>query len=419
MREWQVFELREIMHALYDGPHATPKISSEGAIFLGIKNVTEDGRLDLSEIRYIAEDDLSKWTKRVTPQKDDIVFSYEATLHRYARISEGFRGCLGRRMALIRPNKKVVDVNFLFNYLLSPLWRNEVERNILTGATVDRIPLTNVPKFKLYLPPLPIQKKIAGILSAYDDLIENNLKRIKLLEEMTQITYEEWFVRLRFPDHESTPINPTTGLPEGWTKKQIQDTGDVVTGKTPSTTNSDFFGKDVPFIKTPDMANAPYVTHSEQFLSKLGADSQKKKYLPKNSLMVSCIGTVGVTALIAIPSQTNQQINSIVFKDQIYAYFMYCFSQRLKPLLQGLGSNGATMTNVNKGKFEAIEFDCPSDELLKKFQASVSSNFDAVLNLQYQNQRLREARDILLPRLMTGVIDVENYDPTQLLKEAA
>jgi type I restriction enzyme S subunit len=227
---WPIVELQEVMSALYDGPHATPKESHNGAIFLGIKNVTEDGRLDLENIRYIAEDDMPRWTKRVIPAKDDIVFSYEATLHRYARIPEGFRGCLGRRMALIRVNKKVCDVEFLFSYFLSPLWRCEVERHILTGATVDRIPLTHVPKFKVHLPPLPAQKKIAKILSAYDRLIENNLKRIKLLEEMAQITYEEWFVRLRFPGHESTPINPKTGLPEGWRMGNMQDLFDFKNG---------------------------------------------------------------------------------------------------------------------------------------------------------------------------------------------
>ncbi|MBL0320172.1 MAG: restriction endonuclease subunit S [Alphaproteobacteria bacterium] len=313
--------------------------------------------------------------------------------------------------------KSGFDSFFLYYSLLNKGLNGQYD-GYFTGAAIKHLTGENLAKVEVDFPPLSIQKKIGAVLAAYDDLIENNLKRIRLLEEMAQITYEEWFVRLRFPGHESTPINPETGLPEGWSKKQIQDIGDVITGKTPSTTNSDFFGQDVPFIKTPDMADAPYVIRTEQSLSKLGADSQKKKYLPKNSLMVSCIGTVGVTGLVAIPSQTNQQINSIVFRNPIYTYFMYCLSRRLKPLLDGLGSNGATMTNVNKGKFEAIEFDCPSDELLEKFHSSVSSNFDAVLNLQFQNQRLREARDILLPRLMTGVIDAESYDPAQLLKEA-
>ena len=96
--------IKKFAVGIFDGPHATPQEASEGAVFLGIKNFTDDGRLDLSEIRYVSENDLPRWTKRVTPQQGDVVFTYEATLHRYAIIPEGFRGCLGRRVALLRPN---------------------------------------------------------------------------------------------------------------------------------------------------------------------------------------------------------------------------------------------------------------------------------------------------------------------------
>ena len=106
---WRRVSIKSICTGVYDAPHATPKPSDNGAIFLGIKNITEDGKLDLSNIRYISEDDFIKWTKRVLPRAGDIVFSYEATLHRYAIIPEGFRGCLGRRLALIRTNDLKVN----------------------------------------------------------------------------------------------------------------------------------------------------------------------------------------------------------------------------------------------------------------------------------------------------------------------
>ena len=100
---WEVRPIKEIVEGVYDGPHATPPPAEHGAVFLGIKNITESGRLDLSSTRYIAEEDLPKWTRRVSPQAGDIVFFYEATLNLYALIPEGFRGCLGRRLALVRP----------------------------------------------------------------------------------------------------------------------------------------------------------------------------------------------------------------------------------------------------------------------------------------------------------------------------
>lgn len=160
---------------IYDGPHATPPKSDSGAVFLGISNFS-NGRLDLSNIRYISEDDLPQWTKRVTPKAHDIVFSYEATLNLYAIIPDGFYGCLGRRMALMRPDERKVDYRFLYYYMFSTEWREEIERYKVNGSTVDRIPLVSFPSFTVNLPDMATQRYIAEILSELDDKIEINNK---------------------------------------------------------------------------------------------------------------------------------------------------------------------------------------------------------------------------------------------------
>lgn len=153
--------IKEYALGIYDGPHATPAESPDGAVFLGIRNTTENGRLDMSEIRHVAERDLPKWTKRVTPSPGDVVLTYEATLHRYAIIPEGFRGCLGRRVALIRPNPRMVDGRYLLYYFLSRRWRAVVDSYVITGATVDRIPIEKLPDFPVVLPDLPVQQRMA------------------------------------------------------------------------------------------------------------------------------------------------------------------------------------------------------------------------------------------------------------------
>lgn len=159
---------------IFDGPHATPKLEESGkAIFLGIREITANGRLDLTAARWVVESDYEKWTRRVIPQKGDIVFTYEATLHRYARIPEGLQCCLGRRTALIRPDPQKVNPDYLFQHLLSPAWRAVIEANIITGATVDRIPLSKFPEFEVLLPPRSEQDEIASVLTAYDKLIYN------------------------------------------------------------------------------------------------------------------------------------------------------------------------------------------------------------------------------------------------------
>ena len=150
-------------------------------MFLGIREITSDGHLDLSEARWVAERDYEKWTRRVVPQAGDIVFTYEATLHRYARIPQELDCCLGRRTALIRPDPQRVNPDFLFQYLFSPAWRAQVESNVISGATVNRIPLSKFPAFEVMLPPRGEQDKIAATLTAYDKLISNiSMQREKL-----------------------------------------------------------------------------------------------------------------------------------------------------------------------------------------------------------------------------------------------
>ncbi|WP_295388858.1 restriction endonuclease subunit S [uncultured Thiodictyon sp.] len=170
---FQLYEIGRIA-GIFDGPHATPALHLQGvAVFLGIREITADGHIELSEARWVSEADYPKWTKRVTPEGGDIVFTYEATLNRYALIPDGLRCCLGRRTALIRPNPEKVNPRFLFHHLFSPEWRSQIDANVVAGATVDRISLKKFPAFQVKLPPREVQDSIADTLSTYDELIEN------------------------------------------------------------------------------------------------------------------------------------------------------------------------------------------------------------------------------------------------------
>jgi len=277
------------------------------------------------------------------------------------------------------------------------------------GGAVPTLNRNVLKSLKVDVPPLQTQQKIAKILSNYDDLIENNLKRIKLLEESARLTYEEWFLRFRI-DGKKLEIDSDTGLPFGWECKLMKDFGEVVTGKTPSTDNESYYGGDIPFVKTPSMHGNTYTLETADYLTNLGANSQQNKFLSKNSLMVSCIGTAGVYSLVAGNCQTNQQINSIRFYKDEYTFYIYGFAGHLTNVLDAIGSNGATMTNVNKTKFENIKAPMPSIDLLERFHNTFNSNFESILNIMKQNQLLKEARDILLPRLMTGMIDTDDMD---------
>ena len=196
------------------------------------------------------------------------------------------------------------------------------------------------------------------------------------------------------------------GVPEGWKIREVCDFGEVITGKTPSTSKVEYYGGNIPFVTIPDMHNTVFPLSTEKYLSTQGANTQKNKYLPPNSVMVSCIATVGLVNIASEPCQTNQQINSVILKDEQDLYFFYSAMKRIKALLDGVGSNGATMTNVNKTKFSSIKVLYPTGNLVEQYYKFCSPLFDKVLALSKEILKLQQARDRLLPKLMSGEIEV-------------
>lgn len=273
-----------------------------------------------------------------------------------------------------------------------------------TGSTTKFLTIKMLNDLEIPCPEISVQQKIASIIGSYDNLIENNQKQIKLLEEAAQRLYKEWFIDLRFPGHENVEI--VDGVPEGWQYKKVSSFGSVITGKTPSTAKSQYYGGEVPFIKIPDMHKGIFPLVTEVTLSLEGAKSQKNKFIPKNSIMMSCIATVGLVNISIEDCQTNQQINSIVLADERSLYYLYFAMKDLKSLLDGVGSNGATMTNVNKEKFSNLSILCPDILLLEKYYEYSKPLFDKILNLSKNINCLTEARDRLLPKLISGEIEV-------------
>lgn len=273
-----------------------------------------------------------------------------------------------------------------------------------TGAAQPDLSHGAFNSIQIYLPPIESQIKITNILNAYDILIENNKKQIKLLEEAAERLYREWFVDLHFPGYENTEI--IDGVPEGWKKQKISEFGEIITGKTPSTTKEQYYVGNIPFVKIPDMHNCVYPIVTESTLTTEGANTQKNKFIPKNGIMVSCIATVGLVNIAIEPCQTNQQINSIVLHDERDLYYTYFTMKRLKALLEGVGSNGATMTNVNKTKFGNLEVLYPSNNLRKDYFDYCKPIFEKIYALSVGVHKLSQVRDGLLPKLMSGEIEV-------------
>ena len=301
---------------------------------------------------------------------------------------------------LVEP-KAGVNIDFL--YYLMKAHEGEL-MGLQGGSAIPHVTPKIIGGINVYVPTETEQERVAEILSNYDSLIENNQKQIKLLEEAAQRLYKEWFVDLHFPGYEDVKI--VDGVPEGWTFKRVEEFGEVITGKTPSTSKTEYYGGSIPFVTIPDMHGNVFPLVTEKTLTKVGADTQKNKYLPANTVIVSCIATVGLVNIAIEPCQTNQQINSVILHDDNDLYFFYESMKRIKALLDGVGSNGATMTNVNKTKFSNIKVLFPTEDLVMQYNEFCKPIFDKILALSKGILISKQARDRLLPKLMSGEIEV-------------
>ncbi len=317
---------------------------------------------------------------------------------------------LGMNLFLLRTKEEYTNQRYIYYNLKA---NESYIKQFAIGTAATTITKESVRNLEILLPPLDIQHKIAAILSAYDNLIENNTRRIAILEEMAQSLYREWFVHFRFPGHEKIRmVESELGLiPEGWEVKTLGDWGTTITGKTPSKLVPENFNEEyMPFIKTPDMHNNIFCVQTEEYLSRRGVLSQKNKTIPPNSLCVSCIGTAGVVSITSVQAQTNQQINSIVLNDEFNRELLYFVLIDLKETINQYGSNGATMVNLNKGKFEALKVIFPDKSIVVDFHKLTNSMFEEIRSFQMKNLNLRRTRDLLLPKLISGEVDVEGLE---------
>lgn len=407
--KWEKVRLGDVCIKIGSG--STPKGGSKvyvknGIAFIRSQNVY-NLFFDYNGLVYI-NDKCAEQLKNVSVEKFDVLLNITGdSVARTCIIPTNvIPARVSQHVSIIRPIKNVLNPFFLNYYLATPFMQSFM-LSLAVGKGASRNALTKniISNFEIPCPTIDIQNRIVNILSAYDGLIENNQKQIKLLEEAARRLYKEWFVNLRFPGYEKTPI--IDGVPEGWKKYRISEIGKVVTGKTPSTEKEEYYGKEIPFVKIPDMYNGIYSIVTETSLTKEGADTQKSKYIPANSIMVSCIATVGLVNISVNVCQTNQQINTIILNQQEDLYYIYFTMKRLKTLLEGVGSNGATMTNVNKTKFENLEILYPIKELRKKYFCFCYPIFKKIYDLSMNNIFLSQARDCLLPKLMSGELEVQ------------
>lgn len=298
--------------------------------------------------------------------------------------------------------KNGVDEDFIYYLVCSPLVRELTIKSMVGSSGRQRVQTDVVQNLEIMVPDYEEQRRISGLLKSLDDKIALNNAINNNLEQQAKALFKSWFV-------DGEPFNGKQ--PDDWILGTIDDLAkDVVCGKTPSTKKEEYYGGYIPFITIPDMHNCVYSLNTARSLSTLGAESQSKKTLPVNSVCVSCIGTAGLVTLVPVPSQTNQQINSIIPKNTVSPYYVYLLMKTMSEIINKLGQSGSTIVNLNKAQFGKIEVIIPSSKVMLEFTELVEPIFKLILLNQKENNRLSNLRDTLLPKLMSGELDVSNID---------
>lgn len=417
--KWENAEL-SLIAEIGDGAHASLKRVKSGIPYLTAKNITKNG-ISYSNIDFISEETYEKYFKEKSnaltkPQKNDILYSIIGSIGGVYCVKDEKIG-ISSSVAIIRANSELIFPQYLAYFLKSKFFEAQVQAikgGVAQGfMSIEKLKNVNI----LYPKNLDYQAKIVSILSAYDDLIENNQKQIKLLEEAVQRLYKEWFVDLRFPGYESTPI--IDGVPEGWTKKSVDNSLEMYIGggwgKEVPTGNNVIAGKvirgtDINDIKAGNFKDVPLRYHTKNDINKRNL----QKYDIVFELSNGNINNIGRSILIDDFILEKCGENTIcasfckLFRplDKVHSLILYCEIQdmqnsgRMLPFKKQ-GSNG-----INNFAFEEFlnhEFLVPNVE---KFIKPIDNIINLISVLQNQVSELIEARDRLLPKLMNGELEV-------------
>lgn len=361
-----------------------PWIRTQEVVF----NFINDAEIKISELG------LKNSSARYIPKDTVIVAMYGNSAGRVA-LSK-IKATTNQACCNIVSDPNISNPYFIFYNLLGRYREIEGKAN---GAAQQNLSVGVLKELEINLPTISEQKSIADILTAFDDKIELLQAQNKTLEETAQTIFTEWFGKYQIEDE----------LPDGWKVGKLSEVGKIICGKTPSKSNDSYFGNEIPFIKIPDMHNKMFIIETSDNLSVEGAIYQKNKMLPKDSICISCIATVGLVSITTKDSQTNQQINSIIPKEKIYREYLYFTLTKMNNYLNDLGSGGTATLNVNTSTFSNIELIIPSEEKLNDFYKISNPIFEKVLKNNIQIQTLTKTRDELLPRLMSGEVRVNEF----------
>lgn len=424
MIQWEEIELGKLFEVKHGWAFKGEFFSSTGELIVVTPgNFYEQGgfRIQAGKEKFY----LGNYPKEYLLSENDVIIAMTeqgpGLLGSPGLVPEDAKFLHNQRIGLI---SKIDSQKAYYKFLYYLFFTSRVRDKIFGSATGTKVKHTapkRIHEIKVNLPDLLTQRRIASILSAYDNLIENNLKRIKLLEELAQRTYEEWFVKFRV-NGEALEINEKTGLPKGWEEKTLNDVcSRIQAGGTPSRTNSSFWKNGtIRWFKTKELQDSWLIDSEER----IAVDALKKssaKMFPANTILMAIYAspTLGRLGIVHEEGSCNQAAIGFICKEHVVSWqWLYFKLFQLRDRFNAI-ARGAGQQNISGELVKNQSFILPPFECVKRFTEVVRPFFSQSLILQKQNLRLKESRNILLPRLMNGTINVENIRDEDLLSIAA
>ncbi|KRE73914.1 restriction endonuclease subunit S [Paenibacillus sp. Soil750] len=392
---------------LGDGAHTKLNRVNDGILYLSSKNF-QNGNINYENVDYISIEDYNRLFSISNNsvrnlQAGDLIIGIIGTIGNVYVYKKEDKFGISSSVAIIRPNAKEVNSYYLYYVLNSSYFRKMLD--IMKGGVAQGyINLPLLRKMPILLPPLPTQQIIADILSVYDNFIDNNNRRIELLEQSAQQIYKEWFVRFRFPGYETASF--TKGIPNGWEVKSISELSHITDGThdTPKPTDEGYYlitGKHI-VNDTIDFSTAYYISEKDHIAI------SKRSGLEKGNILFSNIGTIGSTCIIGENTDFSVK-NVIIIKphDNKGTCFLYCLlkNNTTQEIFKQQAS-GSSQQFISLGFMRKYKVLIPNLEVLKKFSLLVEPILDEKSLLHTKNKNLAKQRDLLLPRLMNGQLEV-------------
>ena len=393
--EWNHSTINDVCVLVTDGSHSSPKSVNDGKYMVSVKDFTDYG-FDFASCRMISNDDYETLKRNgCVPQIDDILIGKDG-----ARFFEDIiiyrqreKPALLSSIAILRCDKSKILPDFLYYVLRTPSFRQDVKDNYGSGSAIPRIILKDFKRMMVSYPSLEKQQAIISVLTAIDSKIQANTEINDNLEQQAQSYFQELFVDNADPE---------------WTTGTISDLGAVVGGSTPSKAKPEYYTESgIAWITPKDLSinKSKFVSHGENDITELGLKNSSAAIMPEGTVLFSSRAPIGYIAIAAGEVTTNQGFKSVVPKPEIGTPFVYFFLKNTLPVIEGMAS-GSTFKEVSGSTMKNVPAVIPDAETLAKFSDFCAPIFAQQRILEEQNQSLATLRDNLLPKLMSGEIDV-------------